>query len=310
MEIEARRQWTAAVTDAVDGFVASYERSYLTSATVIEPISRLNLEILELLDPDIPGLKQTMAAIRWITRWPSRLLLAIGRGAYNFGKEALAGNAPTRETRLAPELKAYSEAHTELLNSLGKRIDRERSATRHHPFWDRIGDEWQGQLDKLAGEFAAAIEVHMRRTDEEIKAAARDIFEQLKQRPATLNVLRTARVVANAGGAFAYIIIPGHGGIVYDLLGEVIIAPAMITATEAAASAIAQNYLIGRRDEILKKLKADARIIAQTLYKEPLLAIAALALSRAGALGVSEEILERLPKNLRRLQSELAGVNR
>ena len=41
MEIEARRQWTTAVTDAVDGFVASYERSYLTSATVIEPISRL-----------------------------------------------------------------------------------------------------------------------------------------------------------------------------------------------------------------------------------------------------------------------------
>ena len=43
MEIEARQQWTTAVIDAVDGFVASYERSYLTSATVVEPISRLNL---------------------------------------------------------------------------------------------------------------------------------------------------------------------------------------------------------------------------------------------------------------------------
>jgi GTPase SAR1 family protein len=310
MEIEARRQWTTAVTDAVDGFIASYERSYLTSATVIEPITRLNLEILELLDPNIPGLKQTMAAIRWITRWPSRLFLAIGRSAYNFGREVLSGTALNNGTQLAPELKAYSEAHTELLNSLGKRIDKERAATRHHPFWDKIGDEWQGQLSTLTREFAAAIEVHMKRTDEEIKAAARDIFEKLKQRPATLNILRTARVVANTGGAFAYIIIPGHGGIVYDLIGEVIIAPAMITATEAAASAIAQNYLIGRRDEILKKLKADARIIAQTLYEEPLLAISEVAMSRAGALGVDEEILERLPKNLRKLHSEFAGARR
>ena len=71
MELAARQSWSEDVRRAVDGFVAAYERHYLISPSVIEPFSRLNLAILELLDPDIRGLKETMAAVRWVRSMPA-----------------------------------------------------------------------------------------------------------------------------------------------------------------------------------------------------------------------------------------------
>lgn len=305
MEIEARQHWTAAVDAAVAGFVTSYERGYLTSDTVIEPISRLNVQILELLDPDIPGLKQTMAAIRWVTRWPSRLILAIGRRVYSVVFDSGAKN----DAPLPPELKAYSEAHIQLLNTLGRRIEAERGATRHHPFWDALAEEWQEQLQDLSKKFGDRVALHMRRTEEEITAAARDIVDALRQSPTTLKALQGIRVTANVGGALVGIFLP-HGGFAFDLLEELIIAPAMMSAAEAATSRLAQSYVAGRRDDVVNKLKRDARHIAEALYAEPLLAIAEGAMARAGALGIGEDILRRLPENLRRLQAELARGSR
>ncbi|HJU20479.1 MAG TPA: GTPase domain-containing protein [Stellaceae bacterium] len=301
MEIEARRRWAAAVEAAVEGFVASYERGYLTSATVIEPISRLNVQILELLDPDIPGLKQTMATIRWVTRWPAKLILAIGRGVFSLLLGGANGDAP-----VPPELKVYSEAHVQLLNTLGRRIDAEREARRHHPFWDALAEEWQDRLQDLSKNFALRIEAHIRRTEEEITAAARDIFNTLRERPATLNALRGIRVAASVGGALAGFFLPVKGSFVFDLLEEAVIAPTLLSAAEAATSTLAQNYVTGRRDAVVAKLKKDAVVIAETLYKEPLLAIAEGAMARVGALGIDEDILRRLPENLRRLQAEFA----
>lgn len=303
MEIEARRHWIAAVHAAADSFVASYERGYLTSDTVIEPISRLNVQILELLDPDIPGLKQTMATIRWVTRWPAKLILAIGRGVFSILFDGNAGN----DAPLPPELKVYSEAHVQLLNMLGRRIDAERQSTGHHPFWDALAEEWQDRLQELSGQFGVLIEAHMQRTEEEIKAAARDIFKALKERPATLNALRSIRVAANVGGALVGFFLPVKGSFVFDLLEEAVIFPTMLSTAEAATTRLAQSYVAGRRNEVVRKLKQDARGIAATLYAEPLLAIAEKAMTRAGSLGVGEEILGRLPDNLRQLQNELAG---
>ncbi|MBV9484416.1 MAG: 50S ribosome-binding GTPase, partial [Acidobacteria bacterium] len=230
LELAARRVWTEEVRESANGFVAAYERLYLTSDSVIEPFSRLNLAILELLDPDIPGLKQAMATIRSITRWPSRMILRMGRQLYRTlfpaGGAALDGSIPA-------ELKAYSEAHVELLSALGRRIDREREAPRHHPFWDNMAAEWDDQLKQLSAAFSTSIQSQMRRSDEEIKRAAADIYATLAKRPTTLHLLRGARVAANVGGALVGIMLPHHG-IVFDLLEEAIIAPAMMSATEAA----------------------------------------------------------------------------
>ena len=54
MELSVRDTWNAAVRTAVAAFVASYENEYLNSSSVIDPFKKLNAELLELLNPDIP----------------------------------------------------------------------------------------------------------------------------------------------------------------------------------------------------------------------------------------------------------------
>jgi 50S ribosome-binding GTPase len=307
MEQEAQRIWSTEVTRAVAEFVTIYEQSYLGSAAVIEPFSRLNLAILQELDPNIPGLKEAMSAIRWVTRWPSRLLIRAGRRIIStvFSN----GVTPTKE-KLAPELQAYTEAHQTLLNRLNDVIDKEQSAPRHHPFWESLADAWLDELDRLKTEFGEAISEHMKRTDAEIKSAAADIFAKLKERPAMLNALKGARVAANVGGALVGFIVPIKGGIVYDLLEEAVIAPALMTATEAATAATVETYVTRRKDLLIDKLKRDARNIAQTLYYDPLSAVADKAMARAGLIGVDQEILDRLPANLQRVRTQLADRER
>ena len=299
MELAARQSWNEDVRRAVEGFVAAYERHYLISPAVIEPFSRLNLAILELLDPNIRGLKETMAAVRWVTRWPSRMILAIGRQLY---RTLFLDGSAAPDDPMAPELRAYSDAHVELLSGLGRRIDIERAAPRHHPFWDNLAAAWQDQLNQLSAAFGTAIEAQMRRTDEEIKRAAADIYTTLAERPTTLNLLRSARVVANVGGALVGIFLPHHG-ILFDLLEEAIVAPAMMSATEAATSAFAQNHVSRRKAQIVEKLLNEAREVAETLYGTPLHTVADTAMAQAGALDVGPEILERLPAKLRQMQS-------
>jgi hypothetical protein len=301
LELAARRVWTEEVRESAHGFVAAYERLYLTSDSVIEPFSRLNLAILELLDPDIPGLKQAMATIRSVTRWPSRMILMIGRQLYRtlfLGGDAAPGGS------IPAELKAYSEAHFELLSALGRRIDREREAPRHHPFWDNMAAEWDDQLRQLSAAFSTSMQSQMRRSDEEIKRAAADIYATLAKRPTTLNLLRGARVAANLGGALVGVVLPHHG-IVFDLLEEAIIAPAMMSATEAATSAVAQNHVRRRKAQIVENLLREVREMVAKVYETPLYAIGDAAMMRAGALGVGPEILERLPTRLREMQAGL-----
>ena len=299
MEVEARRRWRAMVESAVADFMASYARDYLTSATVIEPFSRLNLQILKLLDPDIRFLNEALALLRW----PSKIILTAGRRVISL---ALSGGASAADAKLPLELKAYSDAHTELLNTLGAKIDAERGAARHHPFWDMLAEEWPTQLIRLSEEFGAEIVRHMRSTDAAIQVAASDIYDKLKERPNTLKVLRGVRVATNVGGALVGFVLPHHG-MVYELIEEAIVAPAVVTATESATGAAVQDYVTRRRDKIVNKLTEAARDIARTLYREPLLAIGATAMARAGSLGVDQDILDRLPSNLRRLEAELSA---
>ena len=80
MEAMAKQEWATAVEGLhVKDFVLVYERQYLHSDKVIEPFTRLNLEILSLLDPKLPGLNETLQALRWVARWPAKLVLAAGR---------------------------------------------------------------------------------------------------------------------------------------------------------------------------------------------------------------------------------------
>src|SRR5262249_6215619 len=157
--------------------------------TVIEPFKRLNLEILNLIDPNIPGLKSALSVLRWAMRWPSRLILNIGRQVLAVFND---GSGPGKQ--LSGEAKAYSIAHSELLSTLGGLIDQARMDHHYHPFWDAVAREWDNQVKTLTEDFGTTIQKHMQETDRRIQEAAADIFLSLKQRPNLLRVLTVAKV--------------------------------------------------------------------------------------------------------------------
>jgi hypothetical protein len=287
MEVRATEQWAAAVAVAVQDFVTVYAQAYLPSHQVIEPFSRLNLAILALLDPNIPGLQQALHLLRWVTRWPARLVLAIGRQVLSVLLSG--GEADT----LPPELHAYSEAHMVVLSRLGALIESASQAPRHHPFWEVLRATWTAELKPLSERFGEYIQRHMVRTEHEITQAAQDIYAQLQQRPFLLNTLRSVRVTANVGGV--------------DLLEELVIAPALVTGVEAATTGAVASFVSGRRTQLIEKLLDDARTAAVQLYYNPLLSIAHAAIQQTSTLGVGKDILARLPATLAQLQAQLAA---
>src|SRR6185312_2492423 len=99
--------------------------------------------------------------------------------------------------------------------------------------------------------------------------------------------------------------IPDAGSLVYDLIEEAIITPVFLVGIDAATSSAVKVYVSNRRRELVAKLEREAASIAETLYRAPLDEIAAAARRGAGALGVDEAIIARLPPALRRLQEQV-----
>jgi 50S ribosome-binding GTPase len=297
MELSVRSAWNAAVRTAVAAFVASYENTYLAGGAVIDPFKKLNAELLELLNPDIPHLNEVIRRLRAVQRIPTEILKAAWRLVSERGEMA-------KDARLAPELRAYATAHKALSGTLLERIDTECRIPRHHPFWDRLSEEWESQTARLADEFSQATVAHMQQTDAEVRVAAQDILRALQQRPNILRLLRTARVSTDIGGLLIGFILPGHGQIMHDLLKDIVIAPAMLGATGFAAEYAVEGYVAQRRNQIVEKLKADAREMAAVLYIKPLDALGDAVMTRVGALGIDREQLDRIPANLLRLQQE------
>jgi hypothetical protein len=305
MEALAKEQWATAVDGAVKDFVSVYERQYLRSDKVIEPFTRLNLEILRLLDPQLPGLNEALQALRWITRWPAKLVLAAGRRVV---KIALNGNQDAQQQeKLAPEFKAYADAHKVVLNRLGALIDSVTNSPRHHPFWNALSAAWTEELEPLSQHLGKLVERHMTETDNGIKTAARDIRAKLEDHPVLLNTLRGARVTANVTGALVGFLVPVKGGIVYDLIEELLLAPAIVGSVEAATTGAVEGFVSNCKHELVEKLMHDARTIGAQLYREPLQTIADAAMQKTGTLGISKDVVERLPAALRQLHNRLAG---
>ena len=306
MEVLAKQQWTEAVQAAATDFLRTYEQKYLTSDKTIEPFSRLNLAILNLLDPDIPGLKETFKWLRLVTRWPVMVVLAIGGRLYELAQGYIRPESTGPENEnLPPELQAYTDAHTYVLNRLGDLIQEACDTPRHHPFWNAIDDAWNDELPKLSKQLLQQVHAHIEKTEDSIQRAAKDILDQLAASPVLLNTLRTAKVAANIGGVLAGFAIPGKGGYLYDLLQEAFLGPILITSVEAATAASIERFVRLRKDELVKELKSDAKAIAADLYHKPLLAMADQAMNKTATLGVDAELPNRVLQTIKAITAAL-----
>jgi 50S ribosome-binding GTPase len=303
MEVAARRTWNDIVNRELAKFVAAYDETYLKSkgGKTIEPFTRVNLEILNFLDPDIRGLKETVATLRWVSRLPVRIVLWGARTIYEF---AVSGETNRPQDPVAPQVEAYTEANKKLIQGLARELKAQRDAAEHHPFWDRLDTAWQDQLESLQGDFARQVIEHRQITEAEIKEAAKDIFERLKSQPVLLNTLRTVKVGVTFGSLAVTYATLGHGSVL-DLLGDLVITPAILTVTEGATMGAVATYIEMRRSELVDKLRRDALNIVEKVYYRKLIDLADKSMGE-GSLGIDQDLIERLPVKLRNLQDEIS----
>jgi hypothetical protein len=303
IETDAITGWAAEVESAIKLFAETYEKQYLVSEKTIDPISRLNVQIIELLNPDIPGLQQTLAALSWAARWPAKISIKVAGHIY----KAVTGTGQKGEP--APkELVAYSDAHTEVLTRLDKAIEAARAQPRYHPFWDALADTWRGEFDALNAKFIKLVSDHMQETDRAIAAAANAIIDKLRSRPNVLKSLQGARVAATVGGIAVSFALPHGGSFVYQLMEESILVPLMAVGVDAAAQGAIAGYVKKCESDLIAKLREDARENATRLYGDAVGRIAQAAKAKAGTLGVDPVVLKRLPEVLKRLRREVATV--
>jgi hypothetical protein len=304
MEAMAKEEWSNQVESGVKKFAQVYETEYLQSEKVIEPFSRLNLEILNLLDPNIPYLKETMRWLRWMTRWPTRLIVVAGRHVWKVWDEASKSPDEAKEEALPPELKAYKDAHEFVLNDLASAIDRYTDDPRHHPFWDALNAAWKAEVKPLSEHFGELVKQHMAETDGAIKQAAKEIYDELAKQPVLLNVLRTVKVSAGVTGTLVGFVLP-HGGIVLDLFEDAVLPAVLVSGVEAATIGAVESFVSSRKSKLIEQLETNARTTAAQLYREPLARMANLAMQKTATLGIERDLTDRLPRLLEQLQAQL-----
>ena len=300
-ELEAASRWRSAVDEAAVRFTADYETNYINDPKRFDAFRRLNLELLDLLDPNIPGLKQGLQVIRTVLRLPSQIIITVGKWIYN----AMFGGGDKKKVKLPPEAESYQYAHTALLQGLTDLISRMRAEVRRHPFWDELDARWGRELSGIQQEFADKLKAHFDETERRIKEAARDIFKALEKSPVLLNTLRTARISVDAGMIVFAVVTAGHTTFVHDLLHDFIVAPSADVGGAGGGGLHRRQVHRDPRAQLKSELLDDARHFADEVYRDRLRKLGEELIAAVGFLRVDAALVNGLPDRLEALAKML-----
>jgi len=299
-DLEAWQKWNERLDKALQDFSDDYQKFYLDDPQRYDAFSRVGLEILELLNPPIPGLAKALVAVRTVVSLPARALLSGGQALYRF---AASGGKSMKKPVIVPHEEAtYKEAHNRLLNDLARFAERQRR-TREAPgqaFWQALDQGWEASVPDIEKEFATALAAHRARSDEWVKETARGIYTELAKNPVKLNMLRTGRIAADAGAIVVSIKTGGPGDIAHDL----VVAPALMSVVEAVSRQLAGNYVEQRKKELRERLISDTKNFAEDVYGKRLRALASESLGSIGLLEEDVEAVRTLGDRVRTLKRE------
>lgn len=297
-DLDAWQQWNDALDQALKQFVEDYRRFYLNDPQRYDAFSRVGLEILELLNPPIPGLKKTLSVVRTAVSLPARALLAGGRAAYNYATSG--GKGFGKPAAIPHEVTTYREANDRLLNHLARYLEQRRRGAEGggENFWQALDQGWEAQLPVIEDEFQSALAAHRARTEQWIKEAAESIYKELARSPVKLNMLRSSRIAADAAAIVVSVKTGGPGDIVHDL----VVAPALMSVVEAATRQIAGSYVEQCKAQLRERLTDDTAKFANEVYGEKLRDLAARSLEKIGLEASTAEDIRSLPARLQQLK--------
>lgn len=283
-EHAAAREFHGHAAQTADRILAEYRRDYLDHPQRYDAFRRASAELLQLLE--LPGLAGALTQVRHVVTWPARQLVRAGRTLWERARarpgDTAAGAALARSSG-ALVLQAAADAQLVTLERMLLLRGDERGATA--AWWRALRQRLAAQREDIRAEVRYACETLEPELQAEIQAAARELFELLRQRPALLNTLRAARVTADVAGVAVAIKTGGAG--LHDLL----YAPAMLAFSSLLTEGALGSY-IGQVAENLKKRQfaAARRTLIDERWRPRLLRLTE-GLSAPGVYGVGAPAL-------------------
>lgn len=192
-EHQAVAEWHKAVVASGQAFVNAYGRDYLDHPQRYDAFRRATVELLKLLE--IPKVGSAVARVRRVLTWPGRRLLAAGRAWWGDRRAA-----PGRFHSLGVEAGVLVDTIETLLTGLQRDVARRaRSSVPGAAVWQALDETLEAERPRLLDRFEAGIQAHHRFVEDEVRAAAQQLYGELQQQPARLAALRTARATMDLG---------------------------------------------------------------------------------------------------------------
>ncbi len=251
-ENQARKEWDAALTLALDNAVNFYERSYLDDPNKNDTFNRALAELLTLLE--IPGIAGALSKTRNLVTWPARKLLGFGKNKLHISPEL---------SSLDQEKSVLEQAHQQLQNELlGHALLQQQDQPENSVFWRAISQTLRENKQDLKEEFDSGVTAYQDKFQPRIDDAAKRLYSKLEQQPALLNSLRAARVTAEA--ASVALAVKSGGLAPADLL----VAPAMLSVTTLLTESVLGQYM----NNVKKELRLEQQRMVKTQLLEGIIA--------------------------------------
>lgn len=295
LDLDAWQTWNTETAGALNDFVKDYRQFYLDDPQRYDAFNRVGLQILELLNPPIPGLAKTLTAARNILSIPARALLAGGKAVYRMAS----GEGASPKDKTPYEVATFQQAHNRLLNRMARFGEEQRRsrADDSQAFWQALHGGWEARLPVIEKEFRTALAEHRARTDTYVREAAEGIYAELAKEPVKLNLLRSGRIAADAAAIVISIKTGGPGDIVHDL----VVAPALMSVVEAVSRQLAGNYVEQRKAQLRRQLDEDTRAFAADVYGKRLRELADESLRKIGLADEDAAAIRTLPERVAEL---------
>jgi hypothetical protein len=242
-ERAALEQWKWLAGVAIADARESYRRDYLEHPQRYDSFRRATVELLQLLE--IPGVGGVLGSVRQVVTWPARQLWAAGKALLNRG--------PAVHHAGAEEVVMTDLVERVLTGLERDAIRRGDAVTPEAGVWRALGERLGRDGTALRERFCAAGNASREQFAVQIHAAATQLYELLKARPALLNSLRAARATGDA--ASILLTIKTGGMHVNDLL----LAPAMFAVMSLLTEGALGTYMRGVADDLKRRQDEHAK---------------------------------------------------
>ncbi|MEE9492851.1 MAG: GTPase domain-containing protein [Gammaproteobacteria bacterium] len=240
-EIELLAQWQATVAESLDDMSSQYETDYLQGPLYEGTLQKAMVRLLELIE--VPGLAAPLVHARKALTWPARKIramfaqakLPVVAGAVQLDKEK-----EILQDELA-RLLVSLQHHTGKQLAKGNHVDRQ--------WWKNLFNIIDLQSDSITRDFSIDVDQYQMLFQQQIDAAADELYAHLQENPAKLNGLRMARVTTDAA---AVVIALKTGGIG---LNDLVLTPAMLSFVSMLTEGALGQYMQGVERKLKKSQK-------------------------------------------------------